>query len=694
MKDSFRWRLTFGLSLCAVFVLLPAFAVVQKEQQSKLLLEQAAKKELIDGDLKGAIETYQQILNLQGVPREVTAKTLLHLGQCYEKLGNVEARKAYERLVREFADQVAESKLARARLAALGTRDSAMRVRQVWAGPDEGLLGAPTHDGRYVTLQDWPREDLAVRDLSTGRKHRLTNKDPRSLEFAMLSIPSPDDKEVAYTWYNKDNFYDLRIVGLDASNPRVLYADAGLAELYPVDWSPGGKSILAIFYLKDKGSQIALVSATDGTARILKTFEREAPARARFSPDGRYIAYDLPQQEGSSSRDIFLLATEGERETPLIQHAANDVVFDWTPDGKRLLFGSDRSGTMGAWWIPVVDGKPDGTPELVKPDLGQDVWPMGFTRDGSYYYQVRTGMSDVYIAEADLASGRVLAQPFLATQRFAGSNSRPDWSSDGRRLVFLSQRGPGAWGARAICVRDTASGEVREIRSKLDRVVGVYWYPDGQSLLVAAQHPTGKFGAFRIDINTGDFEGLDLTSPLGFGAALSPDGRVLFYHQWSDATNAASIVARELSSGQEKILFSIGALSYHFCAGVALSHDGRQLALAVSDAKSRSKSVKILPAAGGEARDLLREAQMPFPGSIAWTPDGRSLLFVKQPNPRDQKNELWLIPVQGGDPQKLDLTAKNMLDLRVHPDGRHLAYTSKGDRSEVWAIENFLPAAK
>jgi Tol biopolymer transport system component len=669
-------------------------ASVQKEQQGKLLLEQATKKELIDGDLKGAIEIYQKVLNLQAVPREVMAKALLHLGQSYEKLGNSEARKAYERLVREFADQPEETKVARARLAILGGHDCAMRVRQVWAGPDEDLLGAPTRDGHYLTLQDWPSENLAVRDLATGQKRRLTNKDPRSLEFAMHSVPSPDDKEAAYTWYNKDNFYDLRIVGLDAPNPRVLYADAGLSYLDPVDWSPDGRNILAIFYLKDKGSQIALVSATDGTARILKTFEREAPDRARFSPDGRYIAYDLPQQEGSSSHDIFLLPTEGEREIPLVQHAANDVVFDWTPDGKRLLFGSDRSGTMGAWWIPIVDGKPDGTPELVKPDLGQDVRPLGFTRDGSYFYNVRTGMSEVHIAELDVATGKLLAGPTLATQRFAGSNSRPDWSPDGRRLVFLSQRGPGVWGARAICVRDTASGEVRELRSKLDRVVSVYWYPDGQSLLVAAQHPTGNFGAFRIDINTGDFERVDLRSPLGWGAALSPDGKMLFYHQWSDAANTASIVARELSSGHEKALFSIGELSYHFCAGVALSRDGRALALAVSDAASGSKSIKILAAAGGEARDLLGEVEMPFPGSIAWTPDGRSLLFVKQVNPRDQKTELWAIPVQGGDPRRLDLTAKNMRDLRIHPDGRHIAFASRGDRSEVWAMDNFLPSAK
>ena len=112
------------------------------------MLEEATKKDLIDGDLKGAIEIYQKILSFDGVPRAVAAKALLQLGQCHEKLGNAEARKTYERLVREFADQPEEAKAARGRLAALGGRDSAMRVRHVWSGD---LLGAPTSDGRYLT---------------------------------------------------------------------------------------------------------------------------------------------------------------------------------------------------------------------------------------------------------------------------------------------------------------------------------------------------------------------------------------------------------------------------------------------------------------------------------------------------------------------------------------------------------------
>ena len=171
MRHSRRWRLVPGLLLCAGLVVTAApMAGLQQASQAnpaKLLLEEATKKEVVDGDLKGAIEVYQKIVALEGVPRATAARALLHLGQCYEKLGNAEARKAYERLVREFGDRPEEARLARGRLAALGGGDMAMRVRRVWAGPAGDLPGAVTRDGRYLTLQDWPSENLAIRPRNT-----------------------------------------------------------------------------------------------------------------------------------------------------------------------------------------------------------------------------------------------------------------------------------------------------------------------------------------------------------------------------------------------------------------------------------------------------------------------------------------------------------------------------------------------
>ncbi|MCI0479943.1 hypothetical protein L0Y59_05355, partial [Candidatus Uhrbacteria bacterium] len=342
-----------------------------------------------------------------------------------------------------------------------------------------------------------------VRDLGTGQTRRLTNKPPGSLEFFAASAePSPDGTQVVYSWYNANDFVDLRIVGFDGSNARVLFADPALkGEVYPVAWSPDGGTILATHYAKDGATRILTVSVLDGSVRFLNVKGRK-PSRLRFSPDGRYIAYDFGE---SGTLDIAVLAADGTRETPVVQHSGNDVLFDWTPDGKRLLFGSDRSGTMGAWWIEVADGQPAGTPELIKPDLGH-VRPVGFTRDGSFYYRVSTALSDVYIAEIDVGTGRVLAPPIPASDRYVGFNERPAWSPDGRELLFLSARGPGYYGAKAICIRRTDSGDVREIASELKNIVGIHWFPDGRSLLAAARGAGGgRPTVFRVDVGSGAF---------------------------------------------------------------------------------------------------------------------------------------------------------------------------------------------
>ena len=83
------------------------------------LFQQALRKERVDGDLKAAIALYQRILKEETADRALCAKTLLQLGQAYEKMGMADARSSYQRLIREYADQSEQVTVARARLGAL-----------------------------------------------------------------------------------------------------------------------------------------------------------------------------------------------------------------------------------------------------------------------------------------------------------------------------------------------------------------------------------------------------------------------------------------------------------------------------------------------------------------------------------------------------------------------------------------------
>ena len=109
-------RILVAVILAAISIGVPVTA--QRVSESELLLREALHKQQVQGDLPGAIKIYQQIVSTRNGDRSVTARALLELAGCYEKLGQ-QAEAVYQRIVRDFADQPVATQ-ARARLAALG----------------------------------------------------------------------------------------------------------------------------------------------------------------------------------------------------------------------------------------------------------------------------------------------------------------------------------------------------------------------------------------------------------------------------------------------------------------------------------------------------------------------------------------------------------------------------------------------
>jgi Tol biopolymer transport system component len=689
-------------------LLATSLAIAQKDEQGEVMLQAAKQKQLVDGDLETAIQLYKNIVANYSGNRALAAQALLEMGQCYEKLGNTEARKAYERVLRDYADQNEAAAQARTRLAALSgnvaSSSSQMITRRVWAGPDVDVLGSLSPDGRYLSCVDSTTGDLALRDMATGKMRRLTNEGS-STEIRFSAI-SPDGKEVAYDWFNKGGSPDLRVVRLDGSAPRVLYSDKGGLAL-PTDWSPDGKYILTLLYKEPSTFQIALLSVADGSVRVLKALDWFS-LKVKFSPDGRYIAYDFPQQQDSDNRDIFLLTADGSREIRLVEHPANDQLLGWTPDGNHILFASDRSGTMSAWVLRVADGKPQGSPELVKPDIGQAI-PIGFTRSGSFYYGLAIGTSDVYTAEFDPAAGRLVTQPQIATQRFVGSNSSPAWSPDGQYLAYISQNRPwfAAHRPEVISIRSLKTGEERDLSSKLSFIWGpMRWSPDGRSILVSGKDRQVRHGLFLVDAQTGEvtpilwWEDSAISNPAWF-----PDGKRLLYSRGESGTRAETLLVRDLGTGREKELFrSAPGVKID---DIALSSDGQQVVLTLLEKETRSSVLEVLPVASGEASELVRtkEPEVIVGDALSWSSDSRYIIFGKaqatshDPQglfPPGRETQLFAISPRGGEPHALGLAMDFVRDVSFHPDGHHLAFgAGEGqDKIEVWVMENFLPTLK
>jgi Tol biopolymer transport system component len=674
------------------------FLLAQAPRTAEVELKAAQQKADVEGDLNGAIKQYSAIIAKHKNDRAVTATALVHMAECYQKMGDAESRKIYEQVVREYADQKEAVTLARARLGGASPANREIATRRVWTGPKVDTLGSVSRDGRYLSFADWETGDLAIRELATGTDRRLSNKGTwnDSPEYAEESVMSPDGKQVACSWQHgtKRLHYDLRIASVTGKNPatlRTLYENEDFEWLGPYDWSPDGKWIAVLIDRKDRNTQIGLISTNDGSLRVLKSFGWGGPGKPLFSPDSKYLAFDLTSGPNADDRDVLILAVDGSREIPAVTGPANDEVLGWTPDGQHLLFASDRSGSRGMWALPIRDGNPQGSPELIKSDIGLGQ-PMGVTQSGSMYFGVQTDGPDVYVAGLDFRSGQVTSAPSRPVQHFIGTNSQPDWSHDGKYLAYRSIRGRGAEGGYVLCIRSVETGQTRELRLKMSFFHFPRWAPDGQSLVVKGGDLNGKKGVFRVDARTGELIPLVLSAEDEFSsrgyAELSPDERYL-YDVRTASPDGNKVIERELASGSERVLPCRG-----FIRQISLSPDGRQLICETFDQGTKQMAVVAIPTRAGEPREIRRsEAMNPAtgtrPGMFAgWAPDGRSILFAKG-------GELWLLPVEGGgEPRKTTFRVTSdtgLAGFRVHPDGTRIAWTAGNKKREVWVLENFLP---
>ena len=99
----------------AILMAVPLAA--QKPEAAETMMQAAGKKEVVDGDLNGAIKQYAAIVSRYAMSdRAITAKALLRMAECYQKMGDAEGRKIYEQVVREYSDQKAAASEARAHL--------------------------------------------------------------------------------------------------------------------------------------------------------------------------------------------------------------------------------------------------------------------------------------------------------------------------------------------------------------------------------------------------------------------------------------------------------------------------------------------------------------------------------------------------------------------------------------------------
>jgi Tol biopolymer transport system component len=702
-----NWCVVVVVYLCCT-----SAGAAENNDKPGVMLQEAKHEELVNGNLEAAIGVYKRILEQHGGNSLMAAQTLVGMGQCYEKLGKSEAKAAYERVIRDFSEQSKAVAVAQKRLTALALAVNDSANVTVRLGAIEGS-GAPAPNNQFLTLVDWSTGDLAIREHDSDQLRRLTNKGSwrESWANANSSVVSPDSKKVAYSWFpmfekghSDEACNELRIVGLDGSEPRVLCREPQVF-IQTHQWSPDGKSILARFQDKrDRTNRIVLVSVDDGSVQVIKELGKLYPIKVSISSDSRYVVFDLRTKEGAANRDIYLLDTMTGEELKLVEHPKTDYGPVWTPDGKSVVFFSDRSGNVSLWRLDVVNGRPHEKPVLIRQDMNRMV-PMGFTSDGSLYCHFNTGQSDVYIATVDPESGKAVLPPTKVTRQYEGFNSSPSWSPDGKWLAFISFRGPlpiltddsASQGplldSAVLVVRSTDTGQEKELAKRLSAMSyegshAIRWSPDSQRILLNAVDLNGQRGLYQVHIETGEVTPIvtyrQAEGRIGSGD-WSSDGKSVFYHVVRDGQ---TIVKRQLDTGQEK---SVWQRSWgNLWMSLDVSPDGHTLAFA----RTHSPTIHLVSTEGGEPSEIVRlqygESMIHSKSGIAWTPDGKSLLFGKR-LPGTRNAGLCQVAMAGGEPMELGLVMDELGHPSMHPDGRRIAFAAGGQQSEVLVLKNFLP---
>lgn len=690
--------------LVAAIVLGWAF---QAADDAKTQLEKAKYLMETKGDVEGAIKTLQKIIADYPKDRAAAAEAQLSLGICYEKLekrGGQEAQRAFEKVIADYPEQTGAVKAARERLDAMraaagpAADAGALRLRQVWTGRDVSTGGSISPDGRYLSFTD-PDDNLSLRDLST-RQNRILAKigKPGSIGYVFSSKWSPDGKSIAFGWIDYDSAPDklyLWDIGKNAS--RVLYADPDQRLDNLLGWSKDAKLIL-ISTLRKGGIQgeLGLVSIVDGSYRTIKKYDNRAPNNGQCSPDGRFILFNN-SLFGAPKAEIRLLLVDTGEEKVLFEHPAYNQFLDWTPDGRSVLFVSDRAGSSGLWSLDMEGERPVGAPKLLKDNIGS-VNHIGLSRDGSYFFSVSKVGRDAYSASVNFQTGKLLSDPQKISRVFEGRNQGTALSPDGHLLAFSSYRGPQrniyeiTGLSDSICVYSFASKDLRDFQVNV-RILAfspLRWSPDGRFIYFREYNAANGGSIQKLDVETGRvsmvFQNEDKQKGTYF---LSPDEHYV-YMSWARRSDtdpkkfSHSILKHDIALDKDMELFK----SDQGTAYLSLSPDSKTLAFV------SAKKLLLLPTQGGEAKELMKAGEKEGFYSIGWTQDSQTILLTKTFSGKgDEINfELWKVGLDGSAPLKTELSQYWLQNASLLPDGKTVAYTAgEPFRHEIWCLENFLP---
>ncbi len=229
-----------------------------------------------------------------------------------------------------------------------------------------------------------------------------------------------------------------------------------------------------------------------------------------------------------------------------------------------------------------------------------------------------------------------------------GYDYQPDWSPDGRSVVYVSYRGH----ALGLWLLDLATLVSRPLLEDSAVNVEPRWSPDGTRIAYVSTRHEGRWHVF---------------------VARLANGRVA----------GTTRITEDRDSGLPRYYYS----AFDHYLSPSWSPDGEEILL-VSNRGSvwGTGGFWRMPArAGGTLRSVHHE-ETTWKARPDWGPDGRRIIYSSYLG--RQWNQLWLVPADGGDAFQLTYGDHDATAPRWSPAGRHIAYVSnEGGNTSLWVLQ-------
>lgn len=363
---------------------------------------------------------------------------------------------------------------------------------------------------------------------------------------------------------------------------------------------------------------------------------------SRWSPDGKYIAYDwwtwdkkpyfvgihIASPDGSDTRAVYQVSPE------LVSYT-----LGWSPDGKYLLAAIRNTSRANQLVLISVD---DGSVRILKPyDLKRNFLNANFTPDGKYVIYERSQEesllnNDIYLLSIDEGKEMpLITHP--ADDRFLGC------ASDGKSVLFASDR-RGTLDAWLIQLEDgKVKGTPRLIKESLGKVEPLGFTDKGSFYYVSPKSEDNVYIA-HLDPETGKVIDTPKTHIKYIGKAshspaYSPDGKYLAYisERGSSIKFHFVICVRNLETGKEQGFFP----GHWNLMDLKWSPDSRFLLTRASDKKDLGTPffnyiICKVDTKTGKVETVIQSEEdknneiTHFIHSTDWSSDGKSIFYIIQ----------------------------------------------------------------